>query len=956
VIFSARSANAVLSSVIRNTGTVQANTIVNRQGRIMLEGGSQGVVEVGGTLQASGVDAGTQGGTISATGDKVSVVSGALLDATGQAGGGNVLVGGGWQGSDPTIQSANAVNIASGAVLNASAIQDGKGGTVVAWSDTQNSAGMTKVQGTLLARGGALGGDGGRIETSGRWISTSGASGDASAIKGTGGQWLFDPYDVDIVATPSTTNQATNSSNTWSPIGNGSTILNTDITNLLNAGTSVTVLVPTTGGGGLSGNIKVSAPIIQQAASPSANLTLSAYRNLLIDQPITLSGSTGTLQLTAGTGSSAQGYISIDNAISANTVSVDNFASGPVTQSVAISANNLRINAPLSNVTLNDTSNQIGALAASVESLSIKTSQGVDKGSLYGSGMAIGIVGDLTGVTAAGDISMSVLNGNLFVDKSISTASTSSTALKLNAGSSLTTGSYSGTNSVNNPYGPNIILANNFSSTNQSISVGSGGKGLLYTGGYGNSGASLATYLGANKSRYNSNESTTNFSTTIGTGLTAIYRQNPSMVVTGPSASTTYGTAATFGTNSISGLANSDTSAGMTVGTYSYTSSLSTSGNQKAGSYSVVPTAASNGLGYGIAYTNGTLSVAQKALTYVSGIVANDKTYDGNTVATIDTSNVVTSGNITNDVITGGSAQGAFANKNAASGKIVTLSNPVLYGTDAANYSVTLSQITTTATINQAPAVVTAGSLSTTYSGTTQFILGSNFTATGLVGGETKSVLTGVSVSGSGLNAGSYATTASGTDTNYSLTYIPGSLVVNPAPLTVTASNRSKTYGDTLTFAGTEFTTSGLQNSQTATSATFTTSGSVATAAASSSPFTITPSALTGGTFNSSNYAITYVNGALTVNKAPLTITANSFTKTYGDTITLTGNEFSTSGLKNSETTSFATLSTTGAVATAPDALRLSKITLLARISIASCSSPNSLKQDILSHEAVRIL
>jgi hypothetical protein len=331
-----------------------------------------------------------------------------------------------------------------------------------------------------------------------------------------------------------------------------------------------------------------------------------------------------------------------------------------------------------------------------------------------------------------------------------------------------------------------------------------------------------------------------------------------------------------------------------------------------------VPTGSSNGLGYGISYTNGSLSVAQKALTYVSGIVANDKTYDGNTVATIDASNVVTSGNITNDVITGGSAQGAFANKNAASGKIVTLSNPILYGTDAANYSVTLSQITTTATINQAPAIVTAGSLSTTYSGTTQFILGSNFTATGLVGGETKSVLTAVSASGSGLNAGSYATTASGTDTNYSLTYIPGSLVVNPAPLIVTASNRSKTYGDALTIAGTEFTTSGLQNSQTATSATLTTSGSVATAAASSSPFTITPSALTGGTFNSSNYAITYVNGALTVNKAPLTITANSFTKTYGDTITLTGNEFSTSGLKNSETASTATLTTTGAVATAP--------------------------------------
>jgi hypothetical protein len=84
------------------------------------------------------------------------------------------------------------------------------------------------------------------------------------------------------------------------------------------------------------------------------------------------------------------------------------------------------------------------------------------------------------------------MNGNLFVDKSITTSSISSTALKLNAGASLNTGSYSGANSVNNPYGPNIIVANNFASISQAISVGSGGTGLLYTGGYGNSGASIS--------------------------------------------------------------------------------------------------------------------------------------------------------------------------------------------------------------------------------------------------------------------------------------------------------------------------------------------------------------------------------------------------------------------------------------------------------------------------------
>ena len=47
--------------------------------------------------------------------------------------------------------------------------------------------------------------------------------------------------------------------------------------------------------------------------------------------------------------------------------------------------------------------------------------------------------------------------------------------------------------------------------------------------------------------------------------------------------------------------------------------------------------------------------------------------------------------------------------------------------------------------------------------------------------------------------------------------YVNGSLTVNPAPLTITADSTSKTYGQTVTFAGTEFTTSGLVNSDTVT-------------------------------------------------------------------------------------------------------------------------------------------
>ena len=41
---------------------------------------------------------------------------------------------------------------------------------------------------------------------------------------------------------------------------------------------------------------------------------------------------------------------------------------------------------------------------------------------------------------------------------------------------------------------------------------------------------------------------------------------------------------------------------------------------------------------------------------------------------------------------------------------------------------------------------------------------------------------------------------------NYTISYVNGSLTVDPAALTITADSTSKTYGQTVTFAGTEFT------------------------------------------------------------------------------------------------------------------------------------------------------
>ena len=172
---------------------------------------------------------------------------------------------------------------------------------------------------------------------------------------------------------------------------------------------------------------------------------------------------------------------------------------------------------------------------------------------------------------------------------------------------------------------------------------------------------------------------------------------------------------------------------------------------------------------------------------------------------------------------------------------------------------------------------------------------------------------------GAVLNAGSNQTlsvTFKPTDTNsYSSVTNTVSINVLKVPLTITASNTNKVYGQTVTFAGTEFTRSGLVNSDTVTSVTLNSAGTGSTAAASGSPYSIVPSAAAGTGL--ANYTIGYVNGTLTVSNKALTITANNTNKVYGQTVTFAGTEFTGSGLVNSDTVTSVTLNSAGTGSTA---------------------------------------
>ena len=109
--------------------------------------------------------------------------------------------------------------------------------------------------------------------------------------------------------------------------------------------------------------------------------------------------------------------------------------------------------------------------------------------------------------------------------------------------------------------------------------------------------------------------------------------------------------------------------------------------------------------------------------------------------------------------------------------------------------------------------------------------------------------------------------------------YIYYQLTIAPVPLQVAVSSATKAYGaamPTLTFS-----VSGYVNGDDA-STTFVGTPTATTAATSSSPVGNYAIQVSNDNLDAPNYTITYVDGTLTVNPVPLTITANNSGTSYG--------------------------------------------------------------------------
>jgi filamentous hemagglutinin family protein len=136
-------------------------------------------------------------------------------------------------------------------------------------------------------------------------------------------------------------------------------------------------------------------------------------------------------------------------------------------------------------------------------------------------------------------------------------------------------------------------------------------------------------------------------------------------------------------------------------------------GSGKAISVSGIALSGTDAANYTLSNTTAstTANIAQRVLN--ASATASGKVYDGQTAA----SATLGDDRIAGDVLTLGSSGAAFADKNAGTGKTVTVSGITVSGTDAANYTLASGTATTTADIAKRTLTASTGSVTKVYDG-----------------------------------------------------------------------------------------------------------------------------------------------------------------------------------------------------------------------------------------------
>ena len=168
------------AKAIRSSGSIEACAVEENGGRIYLVA-DKGTIE----LQGSQL----KGNTVHVLGEEIRIAK-SEIDVSGENGGGTILVGGDYQGSD---SYASRVFVDGDTCFSADALRQGNGGKVICWSDDQMAH-----FGKVNARGGAEGGDGGLVEISGKRHLVCEGLVDTMAPFGKPGTLLLDPSTITI--------------------------------------------------------------------------------------------------------------------------------------------------------------------------------------------------------------------------------------------------------------------------------------------------------------------------------------------------------------------------------------------------------------------------------------------------------------------------------------------------------------------------------------------------------------------------------------------------------------------------------------------------------------------------------------------------------------------------------------------------------------------------------------
>lgn len=270
VVMTAKSAGDVLSTVVNNSGTIEAKTLrKNEKGQILLDSGDNGQIKVSGTLDASGTEEGQDAGSIKAIGQKTIVHDGTQLLARGNVNGGTI------ETSGDVLNLGNSLNIDAKGIT-------GKAGE---W--------LLDPLDVIIA-------DNDPTTTSNYENSEKKTAADSDFTNGSASIGYNDPDATTANAS------SVNSAVTW---------ISTDmVEKMLNAGTNVTIQAAATNG---SANIIVKNDI-DKTAGDDATFTLDAMRNITINGKLTSTAGKLNVVLNADSDGDQIGAVIINANINTN--------------------------------------------------------------------------------------------------------------------------------------------------------------------------------------------------------------------------------------------------------------------------------------------------------------------------------------------------------------------------------------------------------------------------------------------------------------------------------------------------------------------------------------------------------------------------------------------------------------------------------------------------------------